>query len=314
MAAHGWLETPFALSGKRVWVAGHTGLVGSALCERLQSEQCEILTVARSTLDLRAQAPTREWISRNKPDVIIIAAATVGGIGANASCPAEFLFDNLMIEANIIQAAHEVGVEKVLFLGSSCIYPRDAQQPITEEALLSGKLEPTNRAYAIAKIAGIELCQSYRKQYGCDFISAMPCNLYGPGDRFDEEASHVIPALILKMHQATSEVEIWGSGKPLREFLYAADLADGLVFLLKNYSGESPVNIGSGTEITIHDLAHKIAAVTGYKGSIVFNTDKPDGTSRKLLDSSRIVKAGWNAKTTLDEGLEKTYTWFKTSR
>lgn len=313
MAASGWLEKPFSFAGKKIWVAGHRGLVGSALCDRLQSENCIILTVPRSLLDLRDQAATKQWIADNQPDVIIITAAQVGGIGANASRPAEFIYDNLMMEANIIEAAHRNNVQKLLFLGSSCIYPKEAPQPIPENALLTGPLEPTNRAYSLAKIAGIELCQSYRRQYGCDFISAMPCNLYGPHDRFDLEQSHVIPALILKMHQARKEIEIWGSGNPLREFLYAADLADGLVFLLTHYSGESPINIGSGTEISIRDLAHKIAAATGYKGDIVFNSNKPDGTPRKLLDSRHINKAGWHAKTPLDEGLEKTYTWFKTS-
>lgn len=315
MAEDGWLETPFALTGKRIWVAGHRGLVGSALFERLEVENSTLLSVSRSTLDLRDQKKTRRWIEENKPDVIIVAAATVGGIGANAARPAEFIYDNLMIEANIIHAAYEAGVEKLLFLGSSCIYPRDAVQPIPETALLSGQLEPTNRAYAIAKIAGVELCASYRRQFRCDFISAMPCNLYGPGDRFDEIGSHVIPALMLKAHKAKQEnaptLEIWGSGTPLREFLYAADLADGLVFLLQNYSSETPVNIGSGNEISIKDLAVKIAAVTGYQGTLVFNTNKPDGTMRKLIDSARIRSAGWQPKTSLDEGLEKTYTWFR---
>lgn len=312
MAEIGWLNSPFPLSGKTVWVAGHRGLVGSHVCERLRSENCSILTVPRGELDLRDQAATRSWVSENKPDVVIVAAATVGGIGANASRPAEFLYDNLMIEANIVQAAYEAGVEKLLFLGSSCIYPKETPQPIAESSLLSGPLEDTNRAYAIAKIAGIELCRSYRRQYQCDFISVMPCNLYGPGDRFDAENSHVIPALMLKMHKAGEQVELWGTGNPLREFLYAADLADGLVFLLKHYSGESPVNIGSGMEISIADLARKIAAVIGYKGEVIFNPEKPDGTMRKLLDSSALHRAGWRAKTSLDEGLEKTYTYFRT--
>jgi GDP-L-fucose synthase len=318
MAEDGWLEPPFSLTGKTVWVAGHAGLAGSALCERLRTENCKLLTMPRRDLDLRDQAATKGWIAQHKPDVIIIAAATVGGIGANAARPAEFLYDNLMIEANIIHAAYETRVEKLLFLGSSCIYPKEAPQPVAETALLSGPLEPTNRAYAIAKIAGVELCASYRRQYGCDFISAMPCNLYGPGDRFDAEDSHVIPALMLKAHRAKLEnapmLEIWGSGNPLREFLYAADLADGLVFLLKAYSAESPMNIGSGTEIPIKDLAAKIAAVAGYQGTLVFNTDKPDGTMRKLIDSARIRKMGWRPKTSLDDGLERTYTWFKASR
>lgn len=316
MAEDGWLGSPFTLNGRTVWVAGHAGLVGSALCERLQTEDCALLTVPRRDLDLRDQASVRAWTGRNKPDVIIIAAATVGGIGANAARPAEFLHDNLTIAANIMEAAHETGVEKLLFLGSSCIYPKEAPQPIPENALLTGPLEDTNRAYGIAKIAGLELCRSYRRQHGRDFISAMPCNLYGPGDRFDAEASHVIPALMLKMHKAKTEgtprIELWGTGAPLREFLFAADLADGLVFLLKNYSGENPVNAGSGEEISIRDLAAKIAAVVGYEGEMVFNPEKPDGTMRKLLDSSRIRGAGWRPKTSLDEGLEKTYSYFRT--
>lgn len=316
MAENGWLESPFTLKDKTVWVAGHEGLVGRALLARLQAENCRLVTVSRNELDLRRQAATHAWMEQNRPDIIIIAAATVGGIGANAARPAEFIYDNLMIEANIIHAAYETGVEKLLFLGSSCIYPRNAPQPITEDALLSAKLESTNQAYAVAKIAGLELCRSYRRQHGCDFISAMPCNLYGPGDRFDAENAHVIPALMLKIHKAkeaqAEQVEIWGTGTPLREFLYAGDLADGLVFTLKHYSAEMPLNIGSGAEISIHDLACKIVAAAGYEGRLVFNAGKPDGTPRKLLDSSRIKQAGWQPKTALDDGLEKTYNYFRT--
>ncbi|MCD8563188.1 MAG: GDP-L-fucose synthase [Alphaproteobacteria bacterium] len=304
------------MSGKKVWVAGHAGLVGTHVCNRLKSEDCTILTVSRTDLDLRDQAAVRGWVQEHKPDIVIIAAATVGGIGANAARPAEFIYDNLMIEANIIHAAYEAGVEKLLFLGSSCIYPKEALQPVSEGALLSGPLEPTNQPYAIAKIAGIELCRSYRSQYDCDFISAMPCNLYGPYDRFDAENSHVIPALILKAHQAkirnVSEVMLWGDGRPLREFLYAADMADALVFLLKRYSAELPVNVGSGDEVSIRDLAHKIAAVTGYRGALKFDTSKLNGTVRKVINSSRLHSAGWSPRVSLDEGLRETYEYFKT--
>ena len=310
----GWLEAPYDLSGKRVWVAGHGGMVGAALVVRLRSEDCEILTVSREGLDLRDQAATRAWIVQNKPDVVIIAAAKVGGILANSTYPADFLYDNMMIEANIIHAAHEAGVEKLLFLGSSCIYPKEAAQPIGEDALLTGALEPTNEAYAVAKIAGIKLCQAYREQYGRDFISAMPCNLYGPGDTFDEQGSHVIPALMMKAH-AAKEIgadifEVWGSGTPLREFLYVDDLADGLVFLLKNYSGTMPVNIGVGEDISIRELAVIISETVGFTVRIAFDSSKPDGAHRKLMDSSCIRNAGWTPKTTFQEGLSRTYQWY----
>lgn len=315
MAEDGWLETPFSLSGKKVWVAGHTGLVGTHLCARLKSENCTVLTAPRADLDLRDQAAVRRWMSARRPDVIFMAAARVGGIGANAARPAEFIYDNMIMEANVIHAAYEVRVEKLLFLGSSCIYPKDAPQPVSEGALLSGPLEPTNRSYAVAKIAGMELCRAYRHQYGCDFISVMPCNLYGPHDRFDAENSHVIPALVLKMHEAkirnASETYVWGSGTPLREFLYAEDAADGLAFLVKRYGSDVPVNLGSGVEFSIRDLAHKVAAVTGYEGRIIFDPDKPDGTMRKVMDSSRVHAAGWRPRTSLDEGLLKTYEYFK---
>jgi len=269
-------------------------------------------------LDLRDQAAVREWIHENKPDVIVLAAAKVGGIKANSNYPGEFLYDNLMIQSNVIHAAYEAGVEKLLFLGSSCIYPREAVQPISEEALLTGPLEPTNESYAIAKIAGIKLCQSYRRQYGCDFIAAMPSNLYGPGDKFDLEDSHVIPALIRKAHEARMKgnktLSVWGSGKPLREFLYIDDLAEALVFLLKNYSGKKPVNIGAGQEISIAALARKVADTTGFKGEIVFDPSKPDGTPRKLMDSSNISQAGWAPETDFESGLRKTYEWYLKTR
>lgn len=302
-----WLAG-FSLAGKKIYVAGHRGMVGSAVVRRLESENCEILT---NDLDLREQAHVRAWFAQNKPDVVVIAAAKVGGIKANADFPADFIYDNLMIEANVIHAAHEARVEKLLFLGSSCIYPKHAAQPMKEDALLSGALEKTNEAYAVAKIAGVKLCQAYRKQYGRDFISAMPCNLYGPGDKFDENTSHVIPALMMKAAEAKHVLTVWGSGEPLREFLYADDLADALLFLLKNYSGDRQVNIGSGEEISIRALAEKIAAIAGFRGKIAFDTAMPDGAPRKLVDSSRLFAAGWKPKTSLDEGLRATYLSYK---
>ena len=302
----------FTLPNKRIWVAGHHGLVGSALVRALPPEN--VITVTRDELDLRDQIATRLWIKRNKPDAIILAAATVGGIGDNKARPADFLYDNLMIEANVIHAAHEAGVEKLLFLGSSCIYPRDAAQPIMEDALLSGPLEPTNEAYAIAKIAGIKLCQSYQQQYGSRFISAMPCNLYGPGDRFDAQRSHVIPALMLKMHQAKSSyrstLALWGSGNPLREFLHVDDLAQALVLMLEQYEGTAPVNIGSGAEIAIADLATQMAQIVGYNGTLAFDPSQPDGTPRKVLDSAAIRAMGWQPHIKLAQGLRETYEWF----
>lgn len=311
--ADGWLESPLDLKGKRLWVAGHEGLVGSALLRRLKSEQCRILTAPR-TLDLRDQARTLDWMRIHKPDMVIVAAAKVGGILANRDAPAQFLYDNLTISSNIIHSAYEVGVEKLLYLGSSCIYPKQAVQPIAEDALLSGPLEPTNEAYAIAKIAGLKLCETYRAQYGCDFIAAMPCNLYGPGDRFEAQSSHVIPAMILKMHEAKISaapyLQFWGSGKPLREFMHVDDAADGLVYLLQNYAGAQHVNLGSGEEVSISVLARKIARVTGYEGRIMFDPDMPDGVMRKIMDSSHVLAHGWRPSITLDQGLEETYEWF----
>lgn len=314
MGANDWLKTPYDLAGKKIWIAGHTGMVGQTIHRALLYESCEILTVLRDELDLRDQTATANWIAENKPDIIILAAATVGGIGANAAHPAEFLHDNLMIETNVIHAAYINKVEKLLFLGSSCIYPRNADHPITETALLSGPLETTNEAYAIAKIAGIKLCQTYRKQYGCDFIAAMPCNLYGPGDHFNENTSHVIPALILKAHQArlenSEQLIIWGTGTPLREFLYVEDLAEALIHTLKHYSSEDIINIGSGQEVSIAELSQKIADIAGYHGPIIFDSSKPDGTPRKIMDSSKIMQAGWHPKISLDKGLTLTYDAF----
>ncbi|MBF0332428.1 MAG: GDP-L-fucose synthase [Alphaproteobacteria bacterium] len=302
------------MAGKRVWVAGHRGMVGSAIVDRLAAEDCEVLTVGRDGADLRRQADVEAWMAANKPHAVFIAAARVGGIWANDTRPAEFIYENLMIEANIVDAAWRNGVEKLLFLGSSCIYPREAPQPMTESALLTGPLEPTNQWYAIAKIAGIKLCQAYRRQYGCDFVSAMPTNLYGYRDNFDLTSSHVLPALMAKIHAAKAEgrssFEVWGSGRPRREFLFAADAADAMVFLIKNYSGEEHVNVGTGLEVTIRELAETAAQVIGFDGEIVFDSSKPDGAPRKLLDVSALAGLGWTAKTGLREGIRLSYDWY----
>lgn len=303
-----------SLRNKRIWVAGHQGLVGQALARALPATGASVLTVPRSELDLRNQQATRHWLQQHNPDMVIVAAATVGGIGDNQARPADFLYDNLMIEANIIHEAAQLGVEKLLFLGSSCIYPREAAQPIAPAALLSGPLEPTNEAYALAKIAGVRLVQSYARQYGCRFITAMPCNLYGPGDRFDLARSHVIPALILKMHQARlrqqAQLELWGTGQPLREFLYVDDLAAACLRLLQIYEGDAPVNIGSSLEISIAALAKQVAVTVGYQGTISFNPAHPDGTPRKILDSTVMRGLGWQPSVPLGQGLALTYEWF----
>ncbi|MBB5688883.1 GDP-L-fucose synthase [Roseomonas alkaliterrae] len=304
----------FALRGARVYVAGHRGMVGSAVARRLAAEGCEVVTADRAIADLRRQDQVEAFMARAKPDAVVVAAAKVGGILANDTLPAEFLYDNLMIEANLIEAAHRNGVNRLLFLGSSCIYPREAPNPITEDALLTGPLEKTNEWYAIAKIAGIKLCQAYRRQYGRDYISAMPCNLYGPGDYFHPERSHVIPALLQRFHEAAREgresVTCWGSGTPRREFMHVDDVADACAFLLRHYSGESHLNIGTGTDITIRELAEQIARVTGFKGRIDWDTSKPDGTMLKRMDVSRIAALGWRARIGFAEGLEATYRWF----
>ena len=305
----------YSLDGKRIWVAGHDGMVGSALVRRLAAESCEVVTVGRAELDLRRQADVEAWLGEARPDAVFLAAATVGGILANDTRPAEFLYDNIAIETNVIEAAWRSGVEKLMLLGSACIYPRLAPQPIAEDAILTGPLEPTNEWYAIAKIAGIKLCQAYRRQYGADFISAMPNNVYGPGDRFDAEMGHVIPALMLKIHRAAVDgggpVQVWGSGTPRREFLYVDDLADALVFLMRRYSGAEHVNIGTGTDITIAELARMIAGVVGYDGELAFDRSKPDGLPRKLLDCSRLLGMGWHATTELEDGLAATYAWYR---
>jgi GDP-L-fucose synthase len=306
---------PFSLTGRRVWVAGHRGMVGSAIVRRLGREGCAVLTAGRNRVDLRRQAEVEAWMDAERPDAVVVAAARVGGILANSTRPAEFLYDNLVIEANVIHAAWKAGVGKLLFLGSSCIYPRLASQPITEDALLTGPLEPTNQWYAIAKIAGIKLCQSYRQQYGCDFISLMPTNLYGPGDNFDLTSSHVLPALMAKIDRAKREgletVEIWGSGQPRREFLHVDDLADASVFLLQNYSGDVPLNVGVGSDVTIRELAELIADVVGFTGRFVYDTSKPDGTPRKLLDVGQLAGLGWSARIGLRDGVESAYAWYQ---
>ncbi len=304
----------FDLAHKRIWVAGHRGMVGSAVVRRLEGENCEIITATRAELDLKNPHSVEAFVADTKPDAIVMAAAKVGGILANDTYPADFLFDNLMIAANVTQAAHAGGVEKMLFLGSSCIYHKMAPQPIPEDALLTGPLEPTNEWYAIAKIAGIKLAQAYRKQHGSDFISAMPTNLYGPGDNFDLKSSHVLPALIRKAHEAKnngdSHIEIWGTGTPRREFLHADDCADALVFLLLNYSGHEHVNVGSGTDVSILELTQMVCRVVGFKGEIVHDTSKPDGTPRKLMSADGLRSMGWAPSIGLEEGITRTYRWF----
>jgi GDP-L-fucose synthase len=314
MSAAGGFATDYRLEGKRVFVAGHRGMVGSACVRRLRQENCEVLTAGRDTLDLRRQDAVERWMAAESPDVVVIAAAKVGGILANDTYPAEFLYENLMIEANLIHAAHQVGVEKLLFLGSSCIYPREAPQPIEETSLLTGPLERTNEWYAIAKIAGIKLCQAYRRQHGADFISAMPSNLYGPNDYFHPTRSHVIPALLRRFHEAREtaapSVICWGTGTPRREFLYVDDLADACVFLLRRYSDEPHINVGTGSDVTIRELSELVAKVTGYGGSIQWDTSKPDGTMLKRMSVGKLSAAGWLASTPLAEGLPKAYDWY----
>jgi len=304
----------YSLSGKRVFVAGHRGMVGSAIVRRLEREDCEILTAPRRVVDLRNADDVTRWMEALHPEAVFVAAARVGGIHANNERPAEFLYDNLMIEANLIEAARQHRVEKLLFLGSSCIYPRMAPQPLEEAHLLSGPLEPTNQWYAIAKIAGIKLVEAYRRQYGCDYISAMPTNLYGPGDNFDLMSSHVLPALIVKAHQAKIEnaaaLELWGTGTAKREFLHADDMADAAIHLMKTYSGDEHINVGVGTDMTIADLATLVCEIVGFRGALRFDPDKPDGTPRKLLDVSRMTQLGWKARIPLEEGVADAYRWY----
>jgi len=310
-------EPPYDLAGRRVFVAGHRGMVGAALVRRLARENVTLQTATRTEVDLRRQAETEAWFAREKPQVVFLAAATVGGILANDSRPAEFLYDNLAIELNVVEAARRSGVERLVLLGSSCIYPRLAPQPIAEDALLTGPLEPTNQWYAVAKIAGIRLGQAYRRQHGLDAISAMPTNLYGPGDNVDLASSHVVPALIRKVHEAKlagrEAVEIWGSGTPYREFLHVDDCADALVHLARHYDGEAHINIGCGEDLSIAELARLIAKVVGYPGGFRFDTSKPDGTPRKLLDTSRLTALGWAPSIPLEQGLADTYRWYRES-
>lgn len=304
----------YPLAGKRVWVAGHRGMVGSALARRLEREDCVVLTVGRESVDLRRQGAVEQWIAKTKPQAVFLAAARVGGILANESSPVEFLYDNLAISANVIHAAAANRVEKLVYLGSSCVYPKLAPQPMAESALLTGPLEPTNEWYAVAKIAGLKLCQAYRRQYGYEFISTLPTNLYGPGDNFDLNSSHVVPALMRKAYEAKvegrSELLIWGSGTPRREFLHVDDAADALVRIMTHYSDQAPVNVGSGSDLTIMELANMIARIVGFSGKVVTDPSKPDGTPRKLLDTSKLQALGWCPRIGLEEGLTTTYEWF----
>ena len=307
-------EQTYALKRKKVWVAGHMGMVGSALVRRLEREDCEVLTVARDRLDLCNQNAVFDWVSGVKPDAIFLAAATVGGIDANRSRPADFIYNNLIIESNVIHAAWKNNTEKLMFLGSSCIYPKLAPQPMREEDLLGGPLEPTNQWYAIAKIAGIMLCQAFRKQHSCDFISAQPTNLYGIGDNFDLQSSHVLPALMAKAHKAKIDghntLKVWGTGSPKREFLFVDDLADALIHLMKFYSDEIQINIGTGEDISIREAAELMCEVVGFKGDLEFDESMPDGSPRKLLNVDRLTKLGWTAETSLKKGLQETYKWY----
>jgi GDP-L-fucose synthase len=307
-------RTPFELQGKTVFVAGHGGMVGGALSRRLASEDVKLLTAGRSEVDLRDQAAVNKWFAAKRPQVVVLAAAKVGGIVANNTLRGEFIYENLVIATNIIHAAHINGVEKLMFLGSSCIYPKLATQPLREDAMLTGPLEPTNEPYAIAKIAGIKMVEAYRSQYGADFINVMPTNLYGPGDNYHPEYSHVVAALIRRFHEAkvagVSDVVVWGTGTPRREFLYVDDMADACIHLMKTYSDEELVNIGTGEDITIAEFARVVAATVGYSGSISFDTSKPDGTPRKLLDVSRLSALGWRARTSLIEGIKLAYQAF----
>ena len=300
----------------RVYIAGHGGLVGSALVRHLEAQGfTNILSATRDELDLRDQSGVSSWFKANRPDYVLLVAGTVGGILANSTRPAEFIYDNLMIHGTVVHSAYETEVKKLLYLGSSCIYPRDATQPITEEELLTGPLEGTNEWYAIAKIAGIKLCQAYRRQYGCDFISAMPTNLYGPGDNFDLDSSHVIPALIRKFHDAKqsdpNEVEVWGTGSAFREFLHVDDLADACLYLLEHYSDDSHINVGTGIDLSIKQLANTIRDVVNPDAQLVWDTSKPDGTPRKLLDVTRLRTLGWAPSIDLEAGLRSTYRWYR---
>jgi GDP-L-fucose synthase len=302
---------PFNLAGKRVFVAGHRGMAGSAIVRRLRREQCEVLSAARSELDLTSQEETRDYLSAARPDAVIMAAGRVGGILANDSFPANFIAENLAIALNCIEGAHLAGVRKLVYLGSTCIYPKFAKQPMSEDQLLTGELEPTNQWYAVAKIAGVKLCQAYRRQYSDDFVSVLPTNLYGPGDNYHPEHSHVVAALIRRFHEAklahASSVAVWGTGTPRREFLHVEDFADACVFVLENYSAAEPINIGCGEDIAIAEFAERVAEITGFAGTIVYDRSKPDGTPRKLVDVSRLSALGWKPKISLRQGLASAY-------
>ena len=304
-------RTPFELKGKTVFVAGHRGMVGAALVRRLKQENVELLTVPRGEVDLRDQAAVFSWFAKARPQAVFLAAAKVGGIVANNTLRAEFIYENLIISTNAIHAAHLNGAEKLMFLGSSCIYPKLAAQPLREDSMLTGPLEPTNEPYAIAKIAGIKMVEAYRSQYGADFINVMPTNLYGSGDNYHPEYSHVVAALIRRFHEArqsgVAEVVVWGTGTPRREFLYVDDMADACVHLMKNYSGDQLVNIGTGEDITIAEFARVVAATIGYTGKISFDPSRPDGTPRKLLDVGRLAALGWRARTSLSDGIKLAY-------
>lgn len=304
----------YSLTGKKVWVAGHRGMVGSALIRKLATMDCDVVTTSRSDVDLTRQQDVEDWMADAKPDAIFMAAAKVGGILANDNYPVEFLMDNMQIQTNVFAAAHANDVNRMLFLGSSCIYPRLSAQPMNEDALLTGPLEPTNEWYAIAKIAGIKMTQAYRREYNRDYIACMPTNLYGPGDNFDLEKSHVLSALIVKAHNAkqngAASFEIWGTGTPKREFLYVDDLAEACAFLMETYSGESAINVGCGEDIAIADLASTVAKVIGFDGDVTRDLGKPDGMPRKLMDSGRINALGWTASTALEDGIAKTYAWY----
>jgi GDP-L-fucose synthase len=303
----------FPLAGKRVWVAGHRGMVGSALVRRLQSEDCEILTVSKAELDLRRQQLVEDWIADHRPDAIFMAAAKVGGILANDTYPADFIYDNVAIETNMLEASRKLGVSKVLFLGSVCIYPKLAPQPVQEEALLTGFLEPTNQWYAVAKIAGLKMTEAYRREYGCSFISAMPANLYGPNDNFNLANGHVLPALLRKAHEAkldNTDITIWGTGTPRREFLHVDDCADALVFLMQHYDGESHVNIGAGEDISILELTRLVARCVGFEGEIRTDPSRPDGTPARLMSNARMTALGWRPSIGLEAGITATYRWF----
>ncbi|MAF58738.1 GDP-L-fucose synthase [Ponticaulis sp.] len=309
----------FDLKGKKIFVSGHRGMVGSATVRRLEQEEgVEILTASRADMDLTRQDEVEKWMAANKPDVVFVTAAKVGGILANDTYPAQFIYENLMIEANLIHSAYKNDVEKLVYLGSSCIYPKMAPQPIPEDALLTGPLEPTNEWYAIAKIAGIKLCQAYRKEYGCDYISGMPTNLFGPNDNFDLKNSHVLPAIIRKVYDAKQSgqksIEIWGTGSAKREFLHVDDCADAMIFLLKNFSGPDHINIGSGEDLSILELTKLIMDVVGYDGEIVHDLSKPDGTPRKLMQVDRLKGLGWEPKYSLRAGVENAYQWFLDNR